>query len=140
MALNRDELSSKVAKHLGYRKDFVRDVIDSLIDVMVAEIANTGEFKLRGVFSLSSSDVKGFMSPNGPVEPHRRLNVRISNSLKTLFQYVQKTGITVRPDNWITVLEYARRDKVNKINHSDEKEVEVENSLDSFAKAILEED
>lgn len=103
MAIDRAELSRKVAEHSGYKIEFVRDVIDALIDVMVAEIANTGDFKMRNIFSISSSPVRGYKSGIAEVKPYQRLNVRLSSQVKTLFKFSQESGISISPDSWIDV-------------------------------------
>lgn len=147
MAIDRAELSRKVAEHSGYKIEFVRDVIDALIDVMVAEIANTGDFKMRNIFSISSSPVRGYKSGIAEVKPYQRLNVRLSSQVKTLFKFSQESGITISPDSWIDVFraleEMEEREKKNEskssYSTSFESETESEN-IDPFMADLLEDD
>lgn len=142
MALNRDQLAQRVAKRTGYRKDFVRDVIDAFVDVMIEEISNTGDFKLRNVFSITSTEVKAYKGRFGWVDQHKRLSVKLSTTTKRLFQFVQTTGAKIDASNWRFVLDHI--DEMDKAKaaerESQKKYVEETPELDSFAADLLRDD
>ncbi|TXG75822.1 hypothetical protein E6Q11_06510 [Candidatus Dojkabacteria bacterium] len=105
MTLKKERLVKQIAKDLFLREDVVEEVIDRFIDISVAEIANTGEFRLHQFFNVSSVKYKGFVAGKGVVPDHFRLKVKLSSGLNTLFKLKSRGEIDlVTPDNWREIL------------------------------------
>lgn len=117
MTLKKERLVKQIAKDLFLREDVVEEVIDRFIDVSVAEIVNTGEFRLHKFFTINKVKYKGFVAGKGTVPEHFRLRVRLSGGLNTLFKLRSRGDIPdVTPDNWKSVL----KDSTNSMKNIDD--------------------
>lgn len=115
--LTKKELVTEISKTTRIRRDVVNEVFDGLVDVAMEELSNRGTFQILGLFSVYSTEWKGYTSGTGAkITPHRRLRLKLSGNARMLFKMKERNpSVKITRDNWreITSKFHARRDKKN---------------------------
>lgn len=99
----RDELIKQIAKDLYLRRDVVEDVLESFTNLMVEEIVNQGEFRIKNILTVDSAEWGSYSLDGKTIPAHSRLKVRLSSKLKKLFKKYGPGSVehgTLTRNNW----------------------------------------
>lgn len=112
-------LVREIAKDLRMRPEVVDLVLKRFQDIAVECLVNDDKFVLDGLFSVSSSEHEGRLSPSGePLPRQKRLSVRLSENIRKLYRlqhdvFLDKEGIVNR-DSWRDALKWKKKTQKNR--------------------------
>lgn len=100
MTLSKREIITEIGRELLLKDKIVEEVINAFESFLIEKIVNDGELKFSKVFKINSVDVAGFETKFGEVPPSKRLIIKLSPTVKTLFKENLKKDLGITRDNW----------------------------------------
>lgn len=109
----RQDLIREIASDLRIREEVVDLVLKRFQDVAMERLVNHESFPIDGLFSVTGSDQKSRLGPNGETLPsQRRLTVKLSTNVRSLYRlqhdvFSDKPGL-VNKDTWRDALRWKK--------------------------------
>lgn len=87
MSITRRKLASRISIETDIRQDIVEQVLEGLTKVATEEIVETGDFKMSGLFTITTTEWKrGYVVGGHNVAPHKRLIIKLSTRIRQLWK------------------------------------------------------
>lgn len=99
--LSQRKLISKVSQRSKINPDTTRQVLNAFYDVMIAEIANRGKFRMTSILTIETANRKESVTPLGVYPATTYLKARMSKTVKYLFKRkTEYPEAVITPENW----------------------------------------
>ena len=100
--MNRREIASEISKRTLIKQSVVSQVLDSLADLMMEELVNTGRFSIPNIFTAEPKPWKGYISGAGTYIPdHERIRIHLSNKVRKLYRLKRDyPDVEITADTW----------------------------------------
>lgn len=117
--MDRMTFIKEVAHDTNLKPEVVRVVLDRATDIIIEQMVNDRNFRLASVFTSKAIEVTNKTIPGsrgktagGKVAATKRLNLKVSTTLKTLFKLQQEffpdKPFIINRDNWRSALSWSK--------------------------------
>lgn len=104
---SKDDLITEISRDVQIKREVVKIILESFINIAIREIVTKGDFLLKDLFSVKTAKWKGYEAGNGQTVPdHTRLRIKISDKVRRLYKYQQKAKAPINQHNWQTALSF----------------------------------